>query len=63
MSAWDNVAAWLRSDDSAWLADEACMGTLPLYEAEALLDDFGIPATRRNLRALGQEIELALLAA
>lgn len=58
---WEQVREWLGTSDSDWFHDEAVMGSLPRYEAEELLLDFGIPATKDNLAQLGREINASLL--
>ena len=57
---WGNVKAWLRTSNADWFLDEAVLGGLPLYEAEELLVDFHIPATKANLKQLGVEVDAAL---
>lgn len=57
---WSGLRSWLRISESDWFHDEAMMGTLPRYEAEELLADFGIEVTLANLKQLGREIEEAL---
>lgn len=62
LNGWAGVRAWLRSSDSDWFHDDAVLGALPESEAEELLLDYGIPATRENLKRLGRELDASLMA-
>lgn len=60
MQGWAALRDWLRKPSADFLLDEAVMGSLPAYEAEEILVDYGIPATAANLRRFGVEINAAL---
>ena len=60
-NGWTGVRAWLRTAESDWFHDEVVLGGLPTYEAEELLLDFAIPATRTNLQQLGREVDASLM--
>lgn len=49
---WAAVRKWLDSPDAEWFIDAIECGDLPAYEADAVLVDYGIPATRSALAQL-----------
>jgi len=57
---WVKLQAWLRSSDAHYFLDEAVLGGMPLWEAEEVLADYGLPVTKENLRELGRQVNRAL---
>lgn len=53
---WASLKRWLRSD-GVFFVDAAVTGEALLYDAEELLEDSGIPASRENLRRLAREVD------
>lgn len=59
-SEWAVLARWLRTTSGDDVLDAAVLGYWPEYEADGLLEQFGIPATRDTRRELARQIDAAL---
>lgn len=54
---WAELEAWLRSSDGGRLVDDAVLGCLPAWEADELLEEYGLPVTAATRRELGRLID------
>lgn len=57
---WSELERWLRSPDAGWFVDGAVLGNVPLYEADEILEDFGIVPSRSSRIRLGRAVDEAL---
>ena len=57
---WVRLIAWLRTSEAHYFLDEAVLGGMPLWEAEELLQDYGLAPSKENLRELGRQVDRAL---
>jgi hypothetical protein len=60
---WEVLQAWIASPDGDWFVDAAVLGFLPAYEADEVLEDYGLEASTENRRELARRVDAAAVAA
>lgn len=61
-NSWEVLQAWLASPAGDWFVDAAVLGFLPAYEAEEVLEEYGLEVSSSNRRELARMVDAVAVA-